>query len=147
MDFAILAFMFVSGLGILTYLCLPKSEFRMIATLTFLTMTVGTFVAGIETLGLPKPISLEWREFQGDDVAGMIWDEENRLVYVWAMRGSKPVSYAFPWPENPEEADDMQDRWRNREESGDRIVLSGSEGGEDGDIAEVLPEEPNPPKD
>ena len=147
MDFAVLAFMFVSGLGILTYLCLPKSEYRLIATLIFLAMAFSTFAVGIETLGKPKPIALEWREAQGDEVAGLIWDEENQLVYVWAMNGSTPVSYAFPWPKDQKEAEDLQDRWRNREESGDRLVLRGSEGGEDGDIAEVLAEEPPPPKD
>ena len=147
MDFAILAFMFVSGLGILTYLCLPRSEYRLTATLIFLALTVSTFAAGIETLGRPKPIAFEWRDFEGADIAGMVWDEENQLVYVWAMNGSAPVSYAFPWPKDQKETDALQDRWRNRGKSGDRIVLSGSEGGEDGDIAEVVPEEPNPAKD
>lgn len=144
MDFAILAFMFVSGLGILTYLCLPRSEYRLIATLIFLAMTVSTFAVGVETLGKPKPIALEWREVQGADIAGMVWDEENQLVYVWAMTGGVPVSYAFPWPDNP---DELQDSWRNREESGDRLVLSRTKGGKDGDIAEVIPEEPSPLKD
>lgn len=147
MEFAILAFMFVTGLGILTYLCLPRSEYRLTATLIFLTLTVGTFAVGVETLGRPKPISFEWRDFEGAEVAGMVWDEENQLVYVWAMNGSAPVSYAFPWPKDQKETDELQDSWRRHRDTGDRIVLSGSEGGEDGDIAEVVPEEPSPAKE
>lgn len=147
MEFATLAFVFVSGLGILTYLCLPRSEYRLTATLIFLAMTVCTFAVGMEMLGRPKPIAFEWREFEGAEVAGMVWDETNQLVYVWAMNGGAPVSYAFPWPADQQETDKLQDSWRKHRDTGDRIVLSGTEGGEDGDIAEVVPEEPNPPKD
>ena len=147
MDFAILAFIFVTGLAVWTYLCLPRARYRILSTLIFLAMSIGTFAAGVEMLGKPKSIALEWRELAGMEIAGIIWNENEQVVYIWASGGGAPVAYSFPWPSDQKEADELQDIWRQREQSGDKLYLTGNLGGEDGDIAEVIAEEPLPPKD
>ncbi len=146
MQFAIYGFMFTVGLAALTFICLPDSKHRLVATTIFLAMAICAFVVGVETLGKPKPVSLEWRSFEGAEVAGMIWDERNHLVYVWASTNGVPVSYAFPWPGSQQEVDAMQDQFRQAGATGDKLLLTGSLGGEDGEIAEVIQEAPLPPK-
>ena len=110
-------------------------------------MSVGIFVAGVEMLGKPKSIALEWRDLAGMEIAGIIWNENEQAVYIWASDGGAPVAYSFPWPSDQKEAEELQDLWRQREQSGDRLLLTGNLGGEDGDIATVIAEEPLPPKD
>ena len=147
MDFAVAAFVLTVGLAAWTYLCLPRAKYRIISTLIFLAMSVGIFVAGVEMLGKPKSIALEWRDLAGMEIAGIIWNENEQAVYIWASDGGAPVAYSFPWPSDQKEAEELQDLWRQREQSGDRLLLTGNLGGEDGDIAEVIAEEPLPPKD
>lgn len=147
MEFAILAFMFTFGLAVWTYLCLPRAKFRILSTLIFLAMSAAAFVAGVEMLGKPKSILLEWRDLQGMEIAGIVWNEEQRAVYVWATDGGAPIAYSFPWPSDQKEADELQDIWRRRGDTGDTLLLTGNLGGEDGDIAEIVPEEPSPAKE
>ena len=147
MDFAVIAFVLTVGLAAWTYLCLPRAKYRVISTLIFLAMSVGIFVAGVEMLGKPKSITLEWRDLAGMEIAGIIWNENEQAVYIWASDGGAPVAYSFPWPSDQKEADELQDLWRQREATGDRLLLTGNLGGEDGDIAEVIAEDPLPPKD
>ena len=147
MDFAVAAFVLTVGLAAWTYLCLPRAKYRIISTLIFLAMSVGIFVAGVEMLGKPKSIALEWRDLAGMEIAGIIWNENEQAVYIWASDGGAPVAYSFPWPSDQKQVDELQDLWRQREATGDRLLLTGNLGGEDGDIAEVIAEERLPPKD
>ena len=147
MDFAVIAFVLTVGLAAWTYFCLPHARYRVISTLIFITMSMGTFIAGVEMLGKPKSIALEWRDLAGMEIAGIIWNENEQAVYIWASDGGAPVAYSFPWPSDQKDVDELQDLWRQHEQSGDRLLLTGNLGGEDGDIAEVIAEEPLPSKD
>ncbi len=141
MHYASLAFGIVFALGTLTYFCLGRSRFPVIATAIFAILTGGAFATVIESAGQPKPLALEWRNVLDAPLVGLSWDEGRRLVWVWIMRDSQPVAYQLPWPKDKKVMGQLQDKWRRRGVTGDEFELS-----MDGDVAKVVPPKPNPEK-
>jgi hypothetical protein len=131
---------FVAVLGAFTYLCVPKSWHKGIATAVFVMLAGGAFALSFETAGQPKPLEIEWRQMASLPIIGFVPNQEKRLVYLWVMRDGVPVSYAYPWSEGVES---MQDAWRAREQSGDEFYLVD----DPSEIAEVRRPPPQAPKE
>ena len=132
--------LFVTGLGALTYACIPRSGYRGTSTALFLTLAVAAFGLSFESIGIPKPSILEWRAMKRLRVIGFLPNETDQKVYVWALRDGVPYAYWFPWPSD-EEIQKLEDEWRKSRQTGEDMILSG-----DDDIANVLVEPALPPK-
>ena len=137
MNFIALIAVFVTALGLFTYLCIPKGRYRVTGTLVFVGLASSAFAMSFETAGQPKPLNTEWRDMMGERVIGFVPNEEAKIIYLWVMRDGVPISYVRPWSEGVEE---MQDAWKQREDSGDEFYLVD----DDSQIAEVK-REPQPP--
>lgn len=142
LHFAALAFAAILAMGALTWLCLPGTRHKLLATFAFITLTALAFVAVIESAGQPRPLLLEWRDLDGAPLIGFTWNEQKREVYVWIMRDGSPVAYALPWPADQRAMGELQDRWRRKGASGEEFEFTA-----DGDIARVTKPEPMPPKE
>jgi hypothetical protein len=135
--FIVYVFGFVAALGAFTYFCIPRGIYRTISTAVFVGLAGAAFAFAFEAAGQPKPVEIEWRNMEGSRIVGFVADEEAKTIYLWVMRGGVPVGYAQPWSERAEE---MQDAWRKRRDTGEEFYISGGQS----DIAEVRPE-PQPP--
>lgn len=141
---AVLAFIALIWLGALTYLCIPSSRWRIVATAVYASLAVGIFGLGVETMGTVKPIDLEWRQVVGLPIVGLAVNERERRVYIWAMRGPEPVAYAIPWPAGGADAvADIMGRWGDREQSGEAFFMTDNAD----EVAEVATPAPLPPKE
>lgn len=139
--FAILALCVVLAMGVFIWLCLPGASRRVIATGAFAALTICAFAASVESTGQPKPLSLEWRDIANAEIVGLTWNEDEQLVWVWAMRDGEPISYVMPWPENKKQMGELQSKWRRKGSTGDEFDLS-----MEGDVAKVRPAKPMPQK-
>ena len=141
---AVLALIAVIWLGALTYLCIPSSRWRIVATAVYASLAAGIFGLGIETMGTVKPLALEWRQVVGLPIVGIAVNEPERRVYIWAMRGSEPVAYAIPWPAGGADAvADIIGRWSDREQTGEAFFMTDNAD----DVADVEAPPALPPKD
>lgn len=141
MNFIVQVFAFVALLGAFTYLAVPKSWHRGIATVLFIAMAGGAFALSFEAAGQPKPIEIEWRQMATLPVVAFVPDEESKTVYLWIIRDGVPVAYAYPWPSD-QRVEEMQDAWRNKDQTGDEFYIV-----DDKDkIAERRAPEQMPPK-
>jgi len=131
---------FVAALGAFTYFIIPKGRYKVLGTGVFVLLASGAFAMSFESVGQPKPIEIEWRKMTGARVVGFYPNEEAQVIYLWVMRDGVPISYARPWPEDAEE---MQDAWRKRQDTGDEFFLADDES----KTAEVRREPQPPPKD
>ncbi len=131
---------FVAALGAFTYFIIPKGRYRSLGTVVFILLAGGAFALSFEASGQPKPIEIEWRKMSGARVIGFVPNEADKVIYLWVMRDGVPISYSRPWTEDVEE---MQDEWRNREESGNEFYLPDDES----EIAEIRREPQPPPKE
>ena len=130
---------FVAALGAFTYFVIPKGRYRGLGTGVFILLAGGAFAMTFESVGRPKPVEIEWRKMSGARVVGFHANEEAQVVYLWVMRDGVPVSYERPWPEDAEE---MQDAWRKRRDTGDEFFLPD----DTSKTAEVRHEPQPPPK-
>lgn len=128
---------FVAALGAFTYFIIPKGRYRGFGTVVFILLAGGAFAMSFEAAGQPKPIEIEWRKMSGSRVVGFYPNEDEKVVYLWVMRDGVPIAYARPWPEDAEE---MQDAWRKRQQTGDEFFL-----GDDDSQTAVVRREPQPP--
>ena len=128
---------FVAALGAVTYFCIPKGRYRGVGTLVFIGLASAAFAMSFESVGQPKPIEIEWREMSGSRILGFHPNEEKQVIYLWVMRDGVPISYERPWPEDAEE---MQDAWRKRRDTGDEFFM-----GDDDTTTAVVKREPQPP--
>ena len=130
---------YVAALGTFTYFCIPKGRWRGAGTAAFILLGSSAFAMSFESVGQPKPVEIEWRKMAGAKVVGFYPNEEAQVVYLWVMRDGVPVSYARPWPEDAEQ---LQDQWRKRRDTGDEFFLPD----DDSKTAEVRSEPQPPPK-
>lgn len=129
MHYAVVAFIFTSGLAVFTYGCLPRSRSRFWLTAVFLVMVAASFLGGVEILGKPKPMAMEWRSMVGLPIEGFTYNEATHVVFIWAMRDGSPVAYALPWPSDKDVAD-AEREWRQREQTGDNFTTGNPSDGE-----------------
>jgi hypothetical protein len=127
---------FVAALGAFTYFIIPKGRYRGLGTLVFICLASGAFAMSFESVGQPKPMEIEWRKMSGSRVIGFWPNEEDKVIYLWVMRDGVPIAYKRPWPEDAEE---MQDAWRKRRDTGDEFFL-----GDDDTKTAVVRREPQP---
>lgn len=140
--YPLIAFLAVAAMAALTYVSLPLGRHRVLATAIFLTLSAGAFAGGIEMLGGPRPVSLEWRDMKGLAVVGISPNEKKHQVYVWAMRDEIPVAYIYPWPDKGSELSDLLDHWRRRQQTGEQFFLTGDMQ----KVAKVVAPQPLPDK-
>jgi hypothetical protein len=94
------AIVFALVLGAFIFLVLPR------AGLARRTASVGLFVAliavvyggGLELLGRPKPLRLEWRDAAEAQVVSAV-PVEGKAIYIWLTTAGSPEprSYVLPW--------------------------------------------------
>ena len=81
-------------------------------------MTVG-YVGLLELLGRPKPVELQWRLGEIDEVDVLAAElREGQAIYLWLQRdgAAEPLSYRLPW--SLDQAKSLQEARRRAEARG-----------------------------
>lgn len=139
--FAALAFAIAVAMGVFIWLCLPGARWRSLATAAFTALTLGAFAAGVESTGQPKPVQLEWRSIDDNEMVGLAWNEPEQRVYIWLMRDGEPHAYVLPWPDDKRKMGQLQERWGRRGVTGEEFRYDA-----EGEVARVVEPEPMPEK-
>jgi hypothetical protein len=96
----IAAVIFALLLGAFIFAILPRAGLarRSVSVGLFVVLIAIVYGGGIELLGRPKPLRLEWRN-AGEAKVLSATPVENEAIYVWlSMPGSsEPRAYVLPW--------------------------------------------------
>ena len=68
-------------IGGIIYFALPNIWQRVFVVLLFVTQVLAQYMLVFETMGVPKPYALEWRDIKGEEIIGLQWAEKS--VYAW----------------------------------------------------------------
>lgn len=94
------AIVFALLLGAFVFLILPRAGLarRTLSVGLFVVLIAVVYGGGIDLLGRPKPLRLEWRDPADAQVLSAL-PVENEAIYVWlVMPGSpEPRAYVLPW--------------------------------------------------
>jgi hypothetical protein len=94
------AVIFALLLGAFIFAILPRAGLarRSVSVGLFVVLIAIVYGGGIELLGRPKPLRLEWRDAAEAKVLSAA-PVENEAIYVWlSMPGSpEPRAYVLPW--------------------------------------------------
>jgi hypothetical protein len=128
------AVVFALLLGAFIFAVLPHAGLarRALSTGLFVALIALVYGGGIEMLGRPKPMRLEWRPLSADAKVLGALPVENQAIYLWVEvpDASEPRSYVLPW--SLEQAQQLQEARNQAEANGTGVRMSLSlEGGID----------------
>jgi hypothetical protein len=94
------AAVFALLLGAFVFAVLPRAgpAGRAVAATVFVLLTAVVYGGGVELLGRPKPLHLEWRAAAEVRVVGAV-PVENESIYLWLTLPdqAEPRAYVLPW--------------------------------------------------
>lgn len=100
------AFLFAFLLGAFIFGVLPRARLgqQVLSVGLFVLLVAVVYGGGIELLGRPKPIRLEWQPPAEADVLGA-HAVENQAIYVWLSLpdAPEPRAYVLPWSQKAAE--------------------------------------------
>ena len=108
--------------SIILILSTKREALSLIAMLLFATAGIGAYAGNIESLGKPKPSSLEFaRSDAPEAVVLSARVVPKKTIYLWLhFRGyPEPVAYSYPWTE--EMAKDLRQAMTGNEKQ--RIIM------------------------
>jgi hypothetical protein len=118
------AAIFALLLGAFIFAILPRAGLarRSVSVGLFVVLIAIVYGGGIELLGRPKPLRLEWRDAAEAKVLSAA-PVENEAIYVWlSMPGSaEPRAYVLPW--NVQVAQQLQTAMGEAEARGTAVQM------------------------
>ncbi|MGH6962753.1 MAG: hypothetical protein ACREE7_19925 [Dongiaceae bacterium] len=119
------AIVFALLLGVFIFRLLPRAAVwqRQVAVGVFVLLVAVVYGGGIEMLGRPKPLRLEWRD-PGDAKVLSAVPVENDAIYLWlSMPGViEPRAYVLPW--SLEQAQQLQQAMGEAEANGTGVQMT-----------------------
>ena len=119
------AIIFALVLGAFIFAILPRAGLarRSFSVGLFVILIAVVYGGGIELLGRPKPLRLEWRDAAEAKVLSAA-PVENEAIYVWlSMPGSpEPRAYVLPW--SVEAAQQLQTAMSEAEANGTSVRMT-----------------------
>ncbi|MGE0116495.1 MAG: hypothetical protein AB7S71_05810 [Dongiaceae bacterium] len=127
------AALFALLLGVFVFGVLPRAGLaqRALSAALFVLLVAVVYGGGIELLGRPKPLRLEWRDAVEARVLGAV-PVENEAIYLWLdLPGSAaPRAYVLPW--SLQAAQQLQAAASQAEASGTAVRMTMPPDGEAG---------------
>jgi hypothetical protein len=118
------AIVFALVLGTFIFLILPRAGLarRALSVGLFVVLIAVVYGGGIELLGRPKPLRLEWRDAAGAQVVSAV-PIEGEAIYIWLrMRDApEPRAYVLPW--SIEAAQQLQTALSEAEANGTSVQM------------------------
>lgn len=104
------AILFALLLGGFVFLILPHAGLgrRALSVGVFVALIAVVYGGGIELLGRPKPLRLEWRDAADAQVVGAV-PVEDEAIYVWLVTPTSPEPRAYVLPWSVQVAQQLQD--------------------------------------
>ena len=94
------AIVFAFLLGAFIFSILPSAGLarRVLSVSLFVALIAVVYSGGLELLGRPKPLRLEWRDASAAQVLGSL-PVEGQSIYVWLKLPGvvEPRAYTLPW--------------------------------------------------
>jgi hypothetical protein len=94
------AIIFALVLGAFIFCILPRAgrARRTLSVGLFMALIAAVYGGGVELLGRPKPLRLEWRHAADTQLVSAL-PVENEGIYVWLTTpdSPEPRAYALPW--------------------------------------------------
>jgi hypothetical protein len=119
------AVVFALLLGAFIFVVLPRAGLarRALSAGMFVVLIALVYGGGIELLGRPKPLRLEWREAGEVKVLSAV-PVENEAIYLWLdMPGApEPRAYVLPW--SLRQAQQLQTAMSEAEANGTGVRMS-----------------------
>lgn len=123
------AVLFALLLGAFIFFVLPRGVVwqRAASAGLFAALIALVYGGGIEFLGQPKPIRLEWRNTQEAELVGATMVED-QAIYVWLQfdGNPEPRAYALPW--DLKAAQQLQQAMQEAEANGTGVRMKLSPG-------------------
>ena len=120
----------------------------MLSVGLFVLLVAVVYGGGIELLGRPKPIRLEWQPPAEADVLGA-HAVENQAIYVWLSLpdAPEPRAYVLPWSQKAAEQLQTAEQRASERGTGIKVRLTfGSGSDSDEGRFYVMPQPSLPPK-
>jgi hypothetical protein len=144
------AIIFALLLGAFIFSVLPAVSLvrRLLSVGLFVALIAIVYGGGIELLGRPKPLWLEWRDATAARVLGAV-PVEGEAIYVWLALPNSPEPHAYTLPWSMEVAQQLQTAMSEAEAKGTTVQMMPSEAGLDDREQKfyATPQPPMPAKD
>ena len=119
------AIVFALLLGGFVFLILPRAGLarRTLSVGLFVVLIAVVYGGGIELLGRPKPLRLEWRDAADAQVLGAL-PVENQAIYLWLVTPASPEPRAYVLPWSVQAAQQLQDALSEAQANGTAVQMT-----------------------
>lgn len=143
------AFLFAFLLGAFIFGALPRARLwqQVLSVGVFFLLVAMVYGGGIELLGRPKPLRLEWQPLAEADVLSA-HAVENQAIYVWIRLPAvpEPRAYVLPWSQKAAEQLQTAEQRAGEQGTGIKVRLALDSAHSDESRFYAMPQPPRPPK-